>query len=32
MSAIRGLHAASTEPFAKPIKNEEIKSVVNPSA
>ena len=32
MSAISGLHAASAEPFAKPIKEEDIKSVVNPSA
>ena len=32
ISAINGLHAASTEPLAKPIKNDEISNVVNPSA
>ena len=32
MSAINGLQAASTEPLAKPIKNEEIKRVANPPA
>ena len=28
MSAINGLQAASTEPLANPIKNEEIKSAI----
>ena len=32
MSAINGLQAASTEPLANPIKNDEMRSVVKPSA
>ena len=32
MSAIRGLQAASTDPLANPIKNEETSKVTNPPA